>query len=131
MKMLTAGIPDGVAVNMLRGFMEIVEGPRDNRWQSRYNDIPRAVSTAREKIGEGPRANARNDRDASPPPGAFDPPAYVAPDAKAIPRRQWLLGRHHLRGAISATVGGPGRLKSSTELVEVIGMAWASWAAKV
>ena len=53
----------------------------------------------------------------------FDPPPYVAPDPTAIPRRQWLLGRHYLRGAVSATVGGPGRLKSSTVLVEIIGMA--------
>jgi hypothetical protein len=53
----------------------------------------------------------------------FDPPPYVAPDPTAIPPRQWLLGRHYLCGAVSATIGGPGRLKSSTVLVEIIGMA--------
>jgi hypothetical protein len=91
MKMLTAGIPDGVAVNMLRGFMEISEGPRDDRWQARYDDIPRAVSTAREKIGEGPRADARNDRDASPPPPPLKWLAMQHWDHKPIPERQWAI----------------------------------------
>jgi hypothetical protein len=67
-KILHSGMGDGAAVNLLRGLMDNSKGPRDARWQARYNDILRAVSTAREKIGEGPRADARNDRDASPPP---------------------------------------------------------------
>ena len=43
---------DGAAVNMLRGWMNGAAGARDGRWQSRYDDIPRAVSTARAKIGD-------------------------------------------------------------------------------
>ena len=35
--------------------MDTSNAPRDDRWQARYDDIPRAVSTAREKIGERAR----------------------------------------------------------------------------
>jgi hypothetical protein len=52
-KHLRAGTSDGATVNILRGLMEASEGPRDERWQARYDDIPRAVSTAREKITGG------------------------------------------------------------------------------
>jgi Protein of unknown function (DUF3987) len=48
-KMLVAGMNDGAAVNMLRGLMDNSEGPRDERWQARYYDIPRAVKTARDR----------------------------------------------------------------------------------
>jgi hypothetical protein len=41
---------DGAIVNMLRGWMKAADGPRDQRWQTRFDDIPRAVSTAREKF---------------------------------------------------------------------------------
>jgi hypothetical protein len=51
-KMLKAGMSAGAAVNMLRGLMENSAGPRDDRWQARYDDIPRAVSTAEEKFGQ-------------------------------------------------------------------------------
>jgi hypothetical protein len=50
-KLLRSGMSDGAAVNLIRGWMNASEGPRDERWQARYNDIPRAVSTARAKIG--------------------------------------------------------------------------------
>jgi hypothetical protein len=40
-----------------------------------------------------------------------------------IPRREWLFGRHYIRGAVSATIGAPGRLKSTTVLTEMVGMA--------
>ena len=55
MKFLIAGMSDGVAVEVLRGLMIASSAPRDARWHARYNDILRAVSTARQKIGEGPQ----------------------------------------------------------------------------
>ena len=63
MRFLKAGVPDGQAVLVLRGIMAAVPPAlRDlkagvvepGRWQSRYDDIPRAVSTARMKLGERP-----------------------------------------------------------------------------
>jgi hypothetical protein len=50
-KLIKAGLCDGAAVNLLRGLMESATGPRDERWQARYDDIPRTVSTAGEKFG--------------------------------------------------------------------------------
>jgi hypothetical protein len=55
MKFLIAGMGDSAAVEVLRGLMDISNGPRDARWQARFDDIPRAVSTARQKIGECPQ----------------------------------------------------------------------------
>jgi 8-oxo-dGTP pyrophosphatase MutT (NUDIX family) len=54
-KLTASGMGDGAAVNFLRGLMDSSNAPRDDRWQARYDDIPRAVSTAREKIGERAR----------------------------------------------------------------------------
>lgn len=48
--MVASGMPGGAVVNMLRGLMSASAAPRDERWQSRYNDIPRAVSTAQAKF---------------------------------------------------------------------------------
>ena len=50
MKLLRSGMHDGAAVNHIRGWMDASAGPRDERWQTRYDDIPRSVRTAREKI---------------------------------------------------------------------------------
>ena len=51
MKLVISGMNDGAAVNMLRGLMKAAEGEHDKeRWQVRYDDIPRAVSTARDKL---------------------------------------------------------------------------------
>jgi hypothetical protein len=113
-KMITAGMADGAVVNMLRGIFENANVPRDARWHTRYADIPRAVSTAREKYGAAgtPAAVAFT----------FDPASYAFPDPALIPRREWLYGRHYIRGAVSATIGAPGRLKSTTALTEMIGM---------
>ena len=61
MRYLMAGMADPYTVETLRGIMLAVDpGRRDHkdgllhkdRWLSRYNDIPRAVSTARSKIAE-------------------------------------------------------------------------------
>jgi hypothetical protein len=39
MKFLMAGMSDGAAVEMLRGLMDNSIGPRDARWQARFDDI--------------------------------------------------------------------------------------------
>jgi predicted transcriptional regulator len=52
MMLLRAGMVDGAAVKVLRAVMEASGAGHDQRWQSRYDDIRRAVRTAREKIGE-------------------------------------------------------------------------------
>ncbi|WP_207018316.1 DUF3987 domain-containing protein [Roseococcus suduntuyensis] len=63
MRLLKSGTQDGQAVVLLRGIMlavpiaqrDLKDGtPEPGRWQSRYDDIPRAVATARAKLGERP-----------------------------------------------------------------------------
>ena len=81
----------GAAVNMLRGLMEQSEAPRNERWQARYEDIPRAVSSA-ERL---PREN--EERAATPPLGA-DPPESV-PGVPRVPvtadaGRYWMMPLH-------------------------------------
>lgn len=56
--LITHGMGDGAAVNMMRGLMEASAGPRDERWQARYDDIPRAVATAEEKFAPAHPATA-------------------------------------------------------------------------
>ena len=50
-KMVTAGMDDQSAANLLRGLMKASEARRDDRWQTRYDDIDRSVSSALEKYG--------------------------------------------------------------------------------
>jgi hypothetical protein len=61
MKILRAGMNDGAAVNLLRGLLETSSAPRDNRWMDRNADIPRAVSTARQKLDEQASTPANGD----------------------------------------------------------------------
>jgi hypothetical protein len=74
MRFLKGGVPDAQAVLLLRGIMRAVPEPlRDlkdgqaeaGRWRARYDDIPRAVSTARSKLAAGE--------------GACDPDAWPEP----------------------------------------------------
>jgi hypothetical protein len=51
-KLIASGMDAGAVVNFLRALMDRSNAPRDDRWQARYDDIPRAVATASEKIGE-------------------------------------------------------------------------------
>jgi hypothetical protein len=115
-KFLAAGLSDGAAVNMLRALMESSTAPHDGRWAARYADIPRAVKTAREKIGEqGP-----NETRAAPAKTIaealknmqFEPIKYVVPGiivegltllaAKPKLGKSWLM----LHAAIAVARGG-------------------------
>jgi hypothetical protein len=66
--------------------------------------------------GNGSKKNA-------PPGKIFDFAPYPFPDLAGIPRREWLYGRHYIRGAVSATIGAPGRAKSTNALQEIFGMS--------
>jgi RecA-family ATPase len=50
-KLLAAGMADGAAVNLIRAELRRSGEPHDARWQARYDDVPRAVTTARGKFG--------------------------------------------------------------------------------
>lgn len=48
---------------------------------------------------------------------------FVCRDPKTIPPRQWLYGKHYMRGMVTATAGIGGAGKSTLLLVEAISMA--------
>jgi hypothetical protein len=62
MKVLKAGKSDAAAVNMLSGLMTATTDRHDARWKTRYDDIPRAVKTARDKIGDAEAAERLHEK---------------------------------------------------------------------
>jgi hypothetical protein len=119
MKLLKSGMSDGAAVNFIRAQMAASPVPRNDRWQERFDDIPRAVSTAREELaGQAPRGQAE------PPWAPPQPPRpYTFPNPAAIPPRQFLYSKHYLRSSVSATIAAGGKAKTTLKLIEAIGMA--------
>jgi hypothetical protein len=51
-KFVASQTNDGTTVNVLRALMSLSAAPQDTRWRERYEGIPRAVSSAREKFGK-------------------------------------------------------------------------------
>jgi Protein of unknown function (DUF3631)/Bifunctional DNA primase/polymerase, N-terminal len=80
-RLVASGMSGGAATNLLRGLMERSEAPRDQRWQKRYDDIPRAVGSA-ERL---PREN--EEREPPPPVGEDDPPEPTpdSPEPEPVP----------------------------------------------
>jgi hypothetical protein len=48
-KMIVGGVPDAIAVNLIRGALENSSAPRNDRFADRMAEVPRDVRTAREK----------------------------------------------------------------------------------
>lgn len=94
MRLLAGGTPDAQAVMLLRGIMlavpvaerDLKDGkPEPGRWQARFDDIPRAVSTARAKLGDRSNATAECPGGAWPEPFDFlaDADLAGAPELRA------------------------------------------------
>src|SRR5262249_58432223 len=49
-KMVRSGMDGGAIVNFLRGLMMSSTAPRGERWQSRYDNLPRQVDSMEEKL---------------------------------------------------------------------------------
>jgi hypothetical protein len=82
-KLIASGMSAGAAVNQLRALMEGSTAPHDERWQHRYDDIPRAVDSAVEKYGQKPEPTNAAEVNSS-------ASTYVVEDALKVFRR-WLL----------------------------------------
>ena len=67
------GMRDGDTVDLLRSLMRKSRAPRDDRWLARYNEIPRAVRSGREKFGAAAETAAQAVRPVDLW-GAFTPP---------------------------------------------------------
>jgi RecA-family ATPase len=124
-KALAAGMKDGAAVNLLRALMESSAGPRDDRWMARYADVPRAVSTAREKIAAPEEATA------APESEELLPLPYINMsnwDDEPVPEQEWgVLNRFpkHQAAVLSGEgAGGKSTLALQLGLAHVLGRDW-------
>lgn len=110
MRLLKGGMQDGQAVLTLRGIMQAVpEAQRDlkeggmepGRWQARYNDIPRAVSTARGKLGAPAAVEAEPDDLAK----LVNPATLQGIEP---PKREWIVDGWLPVGTTTSLYGGAG-----------------------
>jgi hypothetical protein len=84
-KLAASGMADGAAINHLRSLYHSATISHDQRWQDRYNDIPRIVKSAQQKFA--PQA-ADEVADAGPPPLKEPPDAAYAKQANEEPAAQ-------------------------------------------
>ncbi len=110
-KLVAGGADGGLAVNLLRGVMELssAKETQPQRWQERYDDIPRAVSTAEEFA---PKDEAK-------PLGEWD----AGDDTGLPPPRGWLLGNIFARKFMSSLLGAGGVGKSALRYAQLLSLA--------
>jgi len=93
-KMVRAGMNGGAIVNLLRGLMDSSAAARDQRWQDRYDNLPRQVASieakiAAERAAAAAAATAAPTGQGPPPPPPISPgvgPALSAPGPQPQPR---------------------------------------------
>jgi hypothetical protein len=83
-KMVRAGTDGGAVVNFLRGLMKSSTAPRDERWQNRYDDLPRLVDSIEEKIENEQAAAAAIALAPAPAPGGATPPPPPPPRSPSV-----------------------------------------------
>jgi hypothetical protein len=138
-KMITACMGDGAAVNMLRGLMEASTAPRDARWQARYDDIPRAVETARQKfadahhmdgIQQGPDGTmGEEEPETIEPFETFDASRW---NGKEPEPRRWVTSGQIPCGepGILNGDGGTGKTLIALQLANAVADDWPDWLGK-
>ena len=109
-KLLAAGTHPGAVVNILRGWMEASAGPRDARYQARFDDIPRQVDTAVAKFGAGVETTGLGDWDAG-------------DDSELPPPRGWLLGNVFCRQFLSSLFGDGAVGKTAVRYAQGLSLA--------
>ena len=111
-KLIFSGMDGGAATNILRAAMEACTEPHDERWQDRYDDIPRAVETAEK--GKSKTVDE---------PFALISEPHTFPDERTISKWEFLYGQHLLRKTVSGTAAMGSTGKTSMSLVEALAMA--------
>jgi hypothetical protein len=106
----TAGMKDGAAVNLLRALMNSSAAPRDNRWQARYAEIPRDVSTAKDKFTKEQPDDDSDVWDAGVDPGV-------------LPPRGWLSATQFCREFLSLLIAPGGTGKTALRYLQAIDLA--------
>ena len=91
---------------------------RDERWQERYDDIPRAVETAVETAEEW----CATYQTQKTPPVVIHATPFAWIDPANIPLREWLYYPHYIRKFASLTVAHSKIGKSAKVIVELLAM---------
>ncbi len=115
---VASGMDDDAAERLLRSLMQAAAEPHDARWQERFNDIRRAIQSAREKFGQAETAQR----------GPLPFINMTNWDSVPVPEREWAVpDRYPLRQA--ALFSGEGAVgKSIVQLhlsvAHVLGRDW-------
>jgi AAA domain/Bifunctional DNA primase/polymerase, N-terminal len=117
-KLIASGMKAGSAVNVLRAEMNRSTAPHDDRWQERYDDIPRAVDTAVEK-----GYSTEPQTEEHPPNQGLGEWDAGEIDDSAIPPRGWLLGNMFCRGFVSSVIGDGAVGKTATRHAQLMSLA--------
>jgi uncharacterized protein YoaH (UPF0181 family) len=48
--LVASGMKSGAAVHLIAALLEQADVPHDQRWESRFRDVPRAINTAYRKF---------------------------------------------------------------------------------
>ena len=113
--LVASGTAGGAVVNILRALMHSSQAMRDDRWQARYADIPRSVSTAQEKFRIEPKLlNASVDPLTGeiltePDEELFEPVSSIVKSLSSI---KWLVKDYLEMDALSMCFGPSGAGKS-------------------
>jgi hypothetical protein len=116
---IAAGLSREASTRTIQAVLLASMVPHDERWQARFNDVPRTVASAYEKFAraspqpEQPVVQGLSEWDAGDNPGV-------------IPPREWLLGNQFCRGFISSIVAAGGAGKSALRIVQFISLAYSS-----
>jgi hypothetical protein len=83
-KMVRAGTDGAAIVNFLRGLMNSSAAPHDERWQNRYDNLPRQVHTMQEKLAREQAAAAAAAIAPTPAPAGGTPPPPPPPASPSV-----------------------------------------------
>jgi hypothetical protein len=111
-RLVGAGLYDGQTVKLLRALMSASTGPHDaQRWQVRYDEVPRIVSSARAKYAAD---------NSSSPAGLT---IFSGAEETLPPPRGWLLGNSFCRRLTSSLLASGGTGKTALRILQAVALA--------
>ena len=110
-KLIAAGMTDGAVVNFLRAQLDGATIAHDDRWQQRYDDIPRTVQSAATKYQHQESEQADL--------GEWD----AGEDTATPPPRGWLLGNIFARKFMSSLLADGGVGKTAVRYAQLLSCA--------
>jgi hypothetical protein len=114
---VASGVNNAAAERLLHALMQASTAPHDERWQQRYDDILRAVDSARRKFGQ-----EEEWEDGAQPPselGEHDAGDDIGPP----PPRGWLFGNTFCRKFLSSLLGDGGVGKTALRYAQYLSLA--------